>query len=71
MLFKDEYFIFSTGTRLYANNGIIGISPSLELSEGYDGEIDTSKLLPEDIHELAIYMIQKWEDVKKNVSHEV
>ncbi|MBN1618497.1 hypothetical protein JW887_04090 [Candidatus Dojkabacteria bacterium] len=68
MLFKDDYFIFKTGHRIYANNGIIGISPSLEISEGYDGELDTSTFSPEDLHELATYMIQKWEDVKASIS---
>lgn len=68
MLFKDDHLIFKTGNIIYANNGIIGISPSLEISEGYDGEVDISNFSPEDLYELATYMIQKWEDVKRSIS---
>lgn len=68
MLFKNNHIIFNTGTRLYVNNGIIGISPSLEISEGYDGEVDISTLKPEDLYELATYMIQRWKDFKGSIS---
>lgn len=64
MKIDGDDLIFSTGKKVYANNGIIGISPSGEISEGYDGDIDTENLTPEEKLELANYMLVKWESFK-------
>ena len=36
MKIQDDEVIFSTGKTLYANRGIIGISPELNVTQGYD-----------------------------------
>jgi hypothetical protein len=61
-----------SGRQISANGGIIGLSPSLELSEGYDSSIgypapEWAKpdemifyISDEDARELAIIMIERW-----------
>lgn len=50
---------FSSGRKVYANNGIIGLSPDLRVSEGYDGGFDEDLTLYERV-ELGKYMVDKW-----------
>lgn len=61
----------STGHELYANEGIFGLSPDLELSEGYDGSIQICDDGPEPLRfnevgpaecvALANVMIARWQ----------
>jgi hypothetical protein len=65
---KDE-LVFSTGTRIYANRGIVGIGPKLDVYEGYDGGISavarhTTNFTPEEWSELADYAISQWQRLK-------
>ena len=60
MIIDGDDLIFSTGKRVYANNGIVGISPEGQISEGYDGLIDDDKLTPSEKSELAGYVIKMW-----------
>lgn len=39
MKVKEDGFVLSSGREVYANRGIIGINPELEISEGYDSGI--------------------------------
>ena len=67
-----DTFVLSTGREVYANYHIIGISPELEISEGYDGEINPKGLYTgrggemegvwssDERLELADYMINLW-----------
>ena len=58
-----EKYLFSTGRIASANCGIIGLSPNLEISDGYDGGFDgTRNLTKEERVELANYMIEKWKE---------
>jgi hypothetical protein len=66
-----EEIVFSTGRREYANWYIIGISPSLDVSQGYDGHIDTDKFSPEERAELADYMIGLWSKFKALAKQEI
>ena len=60
--------IFSTGKVRYSNNGIIGLSPDGDVTEGYDGgfwsrdesEFRDDTLTPAERVELADYMIERW-----------
>ena len=66
-ILKDEV-VFSSGNRCYANKGIIGLDPKdLTICEGYDGIFDggweAKGLPPEDIFELAEYMVERWQEV--------
>lgn len=69
---KDGY-TFDSGRAAYANCGIIGIQPSLDISDGYDGGFDTkpshneyiygeeaTPFTPAERAELADYMIALW-----------
>jgi ABC-type lipoprotein release transport system permease subunit len=67
--------IFSNGTEKYANNGIIGLSPHMTVSEGYDGgfhqpredwmdDEDFNGLSKKEQIELANYMIAAWKKFK-------
>lgn len=69
MKIEDDDVIFSTGKKRYANNGIIGLSPEGEVTEGYDGGFwqpeeseyrDDDALTPAERVELADYMIERW-----------
>ena len=64
MKYDDDYLVFNDGTRCYANNGVIGISPELWITQGFDGEFWMQGILtPEQIKELAEYMIAQWQRV--------
>lgn len=70
---RDTVTFESTGFILHANNGIIGINPSLEISEGYDGgfskgeddEFNVISFTKEERAELADYMIGLWQRFKE------
>ena len=60
----------SSGRTITAVMGIIGISPDLEVFEGYDGYVDWpplegwaegNKLTADDMCELADIMIDRWQ----------
>ena len=59
---EDEIEFETTGRRLYANAGIIGLSEDLVPHEGYDGDLEESEdyLKPKEMIELAEYMIGLW-----------
>ena len=71
MIIKSDYVIFSTGKEVYANRGIIGLSPKdeggWEVSEGYDGGIDHEKLTKNECTELADFMIALWQQFKSEI----
>ena len=57
---RGDMIRLSTGREIYANCGFLGISENMELSEGYDGTIDTGDLSTAEKHELANYVIGLW-----------
>ena len=61
---NEDTYEFSTGKRFYANAGLIGICPSGEVAEGYDGDVSTSSFTPDERRELADYMIALWQQFK-------
>jgi hypothetical protein len=68
MTIQNDTILFSSGKILYANNGIVGIDPDLNLSEGYDGKIRQCQITSKESLELAEYMIKKWSEFKANIS---
>lgn len=64
---NDSHIEWSTGRREYANGGIIGLSSTGEVTEGYDGILiyNPSNLSIEERAELADYMIAKWQQFKE------
>jgi len=67
MIIEEDTVTFSTGKQAYANNGIIGLSPSGQVMDGSDGafqltgELDFRNGLTESEKvELADYMIESW-----------
>jgi hypothetical protein len=64
---KNE-IVFSGGKRLYANRGVIGLSVSCEISEGWDGGFDRGEMTKDEIVELATYMSEKWKFLADNPS---
>lgn len=66
--FGDGLQIECTGRKIYPNCFIIGISPDLEIHQGYDGIIELANEEPEDKFtpaerkELADYMISLWQE---------
>ena len=76
MEIKGDKVIFSSGKQKYANGGRIGLSPDLDVTEGYDGGfynaemnksdwIDESEILSgDDLCELADFMIEQWQKFK-------
>lgn len=74
MQIQGSEVLFSTGKEMYANAGVIGIGPDLDVSGGWDQgfcsqdgyceEYDESLTRKERI-ELAEYMIGLWIEFKK------
>jgi hypothetical protein len=67
MKYEDDHMIFATGKRRYAHAGIIGLTCSYEVTEGYDGnfwmvgEAEDEALTPAERVELADYMLERWQ----------
>ena len=60
-------FILSTGKVISANCSILGISPELDLHEGYDGTINEEDLTPQEKLEVAEYAISLWQEYKDKI----
>lgn len=73
-----DHYVLKSGRKVYANCGIIGIGPDLNLSEGYDGGFCTwpipdwwSKeekadcLNVEELKEIADMMIVRWQSFRE------
>ena len=68
MTYNKDTYTLSTGRSFYANRGFIGITGSLELSEGYDGDIrNVDEFTQSEKDELADFMIELWQRFKKEV----
>jgi len=66
MKIEGDYVIFNTGSKHYANNGIIGIDQDFNLFGGYDGCFENdSDLTNVEKHELANYMIKQWSEFSR------
>ena len=66
MKIDGSKILFSSGREFYANNGIVGLSPELELFEGYDAHLEgyDQSLTPDESAELADFMIDLWRKFK-------
>jgi hypothetical protein len=58
----EDYITLATGKRLYANLGIVGLSPDGYAYGGYDGDLDDGDLSPEERREIATMMIARWRE---------
>lgn len=79
MRIEGDTVIFSSGRRRDANCGIIGLSPDLHVTGGYDQGFYTplqegmppgdqsNALTPSERIELADYMIEQWQRFKNAV----
>ena len=73
----DVFVLECSGRQVYANNGIIGINPELQVYNGYDGGLDafcgpgeSSAFTREEQREIADYMIRLWIMYKHNMPPE-
>lgn len=70
MRIEGDEVIFTSGKTCDANHGIIGLSPDMDVTEGWDGCIYKpedeyfDKLSKADLIELADYMIAEWTKFK-------
>jgi len=65
----NSELLFSTGTKMYANMGVIGIGlrdGDIVISEGYDTGFDDDILTKQERDELADYMINLWKKYKSD-----
>ena len=73
MKIEADKITFSSGRTAYANCGIVGLSPGLELSQGYDGgfyyigSAHEDDLHKGDMAELADHMIEQWKLFKSSL----
>jgi hypothetical protein len=76
MKYQNSRYVMSTGREIYANQGIIGLSPDLHLSGGYDQGIEwpsgdwlepEDRLTAEDMLELADEMISRWQRFRDSI----
>ncbi len=58
MKIKGDDVILESGLLLYAEAGIIGLSPDSEIMSGYE---DIKELTTAEKSEIARYMIARWE----------
>lgn len=61
---KTSEYVLASQRRLSANKGILGMSPRLSLTEGYDGYIEESPdepFTPAERAEIASAMIEWWQ----------
>ncbi len=79
---EEDTVTFSSGHKMYANCGIVGLAPDLKLYEGYDGSIivwysdgtpyewDTGEgsFSKTDFIELADMMIERWNQFRAKVA---
>lgn len=65
----NDGLILSTGKRLYAHCGIIGINPEGLLFNGYDSGLEDEKLNLEEKIELAEYAITLWKEYIQRNKH--
>jgi hypothetical protein len=61
----DDVNFESTGRISYANRGIIGLSPKLAVTGGYDDGLIASDLTDAEAVEMANYMIALWQRFKE------
>ena len=76
MKIEGDDLIFSTGKKVYANRGIVGLGANGDVTEGYDGGVDTILdkccrrddpeyvVQADELVELADYMIAEWNGVR-------
>lgn len=77
MKIEGDNVIFSTGKVRSVNGGIIGLSPDLDITGGYDDGFyskdmedfyeDSEKLTKEELIEIADYMIKQWQKFRTNI----
>ena len=72
MRIEGDKVIFSTGKTRYANCGIIGLSPRMDISEGYDGGFyngpGDEELTKDELIEIADYMVEQWKKFKSYIN---
>ena len=82
--FENDQIVFSSGRTAYVNRGIVGLSPKLGVSEGYDGgfqwdppearyetsDEDSGDLTDADMIELVDHMIERWIAFKNKLTPE-
>lgn len=64
---QTERYLLSDGFKVYANRGIIGLSPDNSIHEGYDGGVYVKDGWNPDIRnkhliEIAEHMIKRWQE---------
>ena len=68
MKIKGDAIILSTGRKICANKGIVGICPKGDIYSGYDGIIhidgwaDETVLTNDELMEIAAYMVSRWKE---------
>jgi hypothetical protein len=61
----DTITLECTGRTIYANSGIIGISPNGGTYTGYDDDVAAETFTTEEQVEIANEMIQRWIEFRK------
>jgi len=67
MQIQNSMVTLSSGKILLANRGIIGLTPEMILTEGYDGEFwepENEFLTKDELTEIADYMISAWKSFR-------
>lgn len=65
-----DLYTLSTGKTIYADRGIIGLSPYGWIYGGSDDRVYFygDELTDDEVSEVATYMVEKWQALIKNVS---
>lgn len=61
----DQVMTLSSGRKVTANNGYVGINQQLDTSEGHDSYLSTEEWTLQEKIELADHMIALWEKFKE------
>lgn len=70
-LTSDNEIELSTGRTIYANRGIVGIGPDLDLTQGYDGDIRIGLLTTAERLELVEFVIARWQRLRRGLKRNV
>lgn len=60
MRILEDELILSTGTRLYAHGGVLGLGDDGVACQGWDGGLNDGKLTALERHEVAQEMARRW-----------
>lgn len=61
MKIENDTMTFSSGRQVFVSGEFVSLAPDGQLAHGYDGMFEEGEFTPDELIELADYMILKWQ----------